>query len=246
LAAIGELDRRFSAAIARGLHDAPEGACATVGFAGVEEWMPWLDQAGALLDTAERERALRMKRPRDAAARTLAYALHRLFLGVLLGIDACDVPVGRDGEGRPVVFGTDWRTSLSHADGAFAFAAVRAGPVGIDLERGDRAVGIADIEADICHPGESEALAGMTGDARGRALLEAWVRKEAYLKASGVGLAHAMAAFALPEGAVRPVVGETDAGTAVETGLLALHPDYVLALSRLPRTLVRAMRLSPD
>ncbi|MBB1473155.1 4'-phosphopantetheinyl transferase superfamily protein [Luteimonas sp. MC1782] len=242
---MGELRSRFSTAIARGLAAAPEAAHATMALAVVDDWMPWLPEAGQLLDARERGRAGRMKRPRDAAARTLAYALHRLFLGALTGIDARDLPLGRDDRGRPVL-GGDWCTSLSHADGAFACAALRAAPVGIDLERRDRAAGIADIESDICHPDESAALAGLPDHLRAHALLDAWARKEAYLKASGVGLAHPMAAFALPEGGILPLTGDSDTALDVQTGLVALHPDYVVALSRPPGTPVHTMRLLPD
>jgi 4'-phosphopantetheinyl transferase len=238
-----ELRRMFSAAIARGGPGASDGAHVTVGFAAVGDWMPWLDQAGRLLSPAEHARVRRMKRVSDAAARTLAYALHRLFVGVALGIDARDVPIARDDQGRPVLEG-DWRTSLSHADGAFAFAVVRAAPLGIDLERRDRADGIADLEHDICHPGESAALLGLPDAVRARALLETWARKEAYLKASGVGLAHPMASFALLDGGLRQLAGDADA-SVVETGLLALHPAYVAALSRPPGMPAHATILLP-
>jgi 4'-phosphopantetheinyl transferase len=237
------LRRSFAAAFDRGLPAALAPAHAIVGFATVGDWTPWLDQAGRMLDAAERARVARMRRSADAAARTLAYALHRLFLSTLMDVDAGEVPIARDDRGRPVL-ACGWRTSLSHAEGGFAFAALHGGAVGIDLERVDRMDGLGDIESEICHPRESAALDVAPRDARARALLEAWARKEAYLKASGVGLAHPMASFVLPDAGVLALAG---AGSAevVETGMLALHPGYVAALARPPGRPVHAGVLRP-
>lgn len=210
--------------------------------------MPWLGAAARLLDEPERARAGRMKRARDADTRTLAYALHRLFLGAVMGIEARSVPLSRDARGCPVVGDGDWRTSLSHADGAIAFAASPACVVGIDVEHADRAAETIAIADEIWHPTERAAMENATRAQHSRALLETWARKEAYLKAAGTGLVESMARFALPEGAILPLAtadGEGRAGQ-VRTGLLELVPDYVVALASRPSLSVHAMLLEPS
>lgn len=207
--------------------------------------MPWLADASALLDEPERERARRMKRAHDADTRVLAYALHRLFLGALQGVPPGEVPLWRDPNGRPMVGDGTWCTSLSHAEGAVALAAGPGSPVGIDLERADRAAGMAAIAEEVWHSTECAGMERTTRAQRGRALLETWVRKEAYLKASGVGLLAPMTQFALPENAVLPLLHDGERPGLVRTGLLDLLPDYVVALCAAPEQPVHVVLLEP-
>lgn len=220
-----------------------------VGLCKLDAWMPWLPHAAALLDDAERQRAGRMKRRSDGEARVLSYALHRLFLGAAMGLDPDAVSLSRDAYGCPVLAHGDWHTSLSHAEAAVAFAVSMGGPVGIDVEHEARAAGIADIADDIWHPSEHAAWSGTPGQARTAALLETWVRKEAYLKASGTGLREPMSRFALPDGAsmrlaAHPTHGQRD--EVVVTVLLPVPAGHVAALSHVPAQRVRLALLEPD
>jgi 4'-phosphopantetheinyl transferase len=219
-----------------------------VGWCRLDPWAPWRAGAAELLDDADRQRAGRMKRARDAEARTLAYALHRLFLGAAMGLDPHLVPLSRDRHGCPLLAQGDWRTSLSHAEGAMAFAACATGPVGIDIEHAGRAADIDGIADEIWHPVEREALSGAPRLRRTQALLETWVRKEAYLKASGTGLREPMSRFALPVGEPRPLdtrEGHDERGQVVVTTLLQGLPDHVVALACVPERPVHAMLLEP-
>ena len=54
---------------------------------------------------------------------------------------------------------------------------------------------------------ELAALANLSDDARGRALLDLWVRKEALLKAAGIGLECEMETFPAPTGVPLPLNG---------------------------------------
>lgn len=223
-----------------------DGVGVVVGVAHTDRWLARLETAKALLADDELGRASRMRRAEHASARVLAYALHRLFLGALLRMDAREVPLVRDGNGCPWVDGHPLRTSLSHADGAVAFAASGAGPVGIDIERLDRAADIADIAEEVCHPSELAALAGLPQAARSGSLLQTWVRKEAYLKAAGVGLARGMPGFAAAEGAVLPLWPDAgEAAGSVEVGLVQALPGHVLALAATPGHRPRVVVLEP-
>lgn len=217
---------------------------AFVAVAPVAAWLPWLTDAAALLDARESARAGRMRRTTDAQSRTLAYALHRLLLGRMTGLEPADVPLSRDGRGRPVLEGHRWQTSLSHADGAFAIAACLDERIGVDLERLDRSAEILEIADEICHADESAVLRTLPGHVHRETLLALWTRKEAYLKASGVGLAHAMTAFALDDGAVLPLVGDVR-GRVVRTTSWPLLPGYVAALSCSPELRPVTLVLAP-
>jgi len=169
-----------------------------VAFFALDAWRPWLGEARRLLDAAEDDRVARKRRPRDADDLALAYGLHRLVLGRVIGCEARAVPLAREALGRPCLRGGDAHTSLSHADDAVAVAVAGRGPVGVDLEAMARAVQMEEIAAAVLHPSERAALDACDASARDAALLALWVRKEALLKAAGIGLAREMHGFAAP------------------------------------------------
>lgn len=173
------------------------------------DWRAWLADALEMLSGSEALRVQRRRIPADRDALALAYGLHRLLLGEMLGLDPAAVPLGRDERGCPRVAAGIAYTSLSHADGLIAVAMTTSGPVGVDIEPSARASAMAEIAHCVCHPGESASLLALAEPARNAALLALWVRKEALLKAAGVGLAVPMDTFAASadQPLVRPVAG---------------------------------------
>lgn len=162
------------------------------------DWQAFLGQANALLDDAEIARAGRQRDPRKRDALVLAYALHRLLLGAATGRGPDRVAIDRDEKGCPRMREDALHTSLSHADDRVAFAVSAAGPLGVDLEPADRAAEMEEIMPRVVHADEAPRISALPPDARGRALLDLWVCKEALLKAAGIGLACEMDAFAVP------------------------------------------------
>lgn len=177
-------------------------------FVEADAWSRWLPDAFALLDPEERGRVLRKQRPEDRELTVLAYAFHRLLLSAVLECAPGDVPLGRDGRGCPVVAGRRLATSLSHAEGLVAIAVSSTGPVGIDIEPGGRAGEMDELAARVCHPNELASLPAQPSRDRGRALLSLWVRKEALLKAAGIGLAVEMDRFEAPPDRLLPLPGD--------------------------------------
>lgn len=164
-------------------------------LADAREWAAWESDAWALLDVHERMRAARQRRPQERGVRTLAYAMHRVLLAGALGCEPADVPLHRDARGCPRLERDAAWTSLSHAGGLLAFAIGGAGPVGVDIEPVSRHGAIAEIAGAVCHPDEWASLSTEPAHLRAAGLLELWVRKEAVLKAAGVGLEMPMASF---------------------------------------------------
>jgi 4'-phosphopantetheinyl transferase len=177
----------------------PERPRILVALAETSHWQPWLPQAERLLDPIE---VARVRRCRSAIHRdmlTLAYALHRSMLGAVLGLDPVRVPLHRDERGRPRLDDDIATTSLSHADGAIAIAVAFAGPVGVDIEPQARAAVMGEIAARVCDPVELDVVGSGEAQHRDSALLALWVRKEAVLKAAGIGLAIEMDSFHAPD-----------------------------------------------
>jgi 4'-phosphopantetheinyl transferase len=113
---------------------------------------------------------------------------HALLARLVRRVVGHDVPVGRrcsrcgsTGHGAPVVEASpDLGTSLARTRGHAVAAVVSGARVGIDVERPDTDV---DRLADVAL-GPHDAPAPTAA-----ALLRTWVRKEAVLKAAGLGLA---------------------------------------------------------
>lgn len=181
--------------------------CARVTVAAADDWLAWQDDAWALLDQHERARASRQRLPHERTRRALAYALHRMFLADALDCEPAQVPLGRDANGCPRLAGDVAWTSLSHADGLLAFAVCGASPVGVDVEPASRRPAMEGIAGSICHANERALLASLPGMSRAALLLELWVRKEAVLKAAGVGLEVPMTSFVAPRSAPVQVPG---------------------------------------
>jgi 4'-phosphopantetheinyl transferase len=161
----------------------------------IRQWRHTLPLATRLLDSAEAARVARKRFDHDRELLTLAYALHRLWLAQSLRCEPADVPLVRDEHGCPRVAGTGLHTSLSHSGTAIAIALSGIGAIGVDIEPASRANGLLGLSDRICHPNELKALNAMPGHVREAALLRLWVRKEALLKAFGVGLMWEMSEF---------------------------------------------------
>lgn len=216
---------------------------AVVALVDLHDWRPWLGEAQALLDPPEALRVRRRVKAEDRDALALSYAMHRLLLGAILDLDPADVPLDRDAQGCPRLGNGALSTSLSHADGFAALAASAVGAVGVDLEPATRAGALPEIAERVCDPGEAAALAGLAPADYGTALLALWVRKEALLKAAGVGLSREMSSFRAPEETALPL--SPDSAETTRIRMLDAGPLCVAAVAAPPRLAVDSAWLRP-
>src|SRR5690606_20027407 len=150
-----------------------------------------------------------------------------------------EVGITRDGKGCPQLPGDDWHTSLSHSAGRAAFAVSATGPVGVDLEPADRAEDMDSIVERVVH--RDDALADQPADVHGRALLDLWVRKEALLKAAGIGLECGMETFSAPAGVPLPLPGGRFAGRETSLQMVDAGRDWACAAAAPPGTRIARM-----
>jgi 4'-phosphopantetheinyl transferase len=154
--------------------------------------------AGGLLDVVERQRLAALRRPADRDRFAAACAVARLALAAYLdrrpdavALDRTCSTCGRP-HGKPRLAGpapAPLELSVSHAGARVAVAFTVGAPVGVDVEvlRPDLPVG--ELAPQVLSADELRALDRLAAAARPRFLLERWTRKEAILKALGVGLA---------------------------------------------------------
>lgn len=144
--------------------------------------------ATALLDRGERARALRFHYRRDRDTYILAHAVWRVVLGECLHVAPSEVALARTTDGQPRLPGTALSTSLSHSGDLVALAVSPAATIGVDIETYPPRVDLDALMPVFCTRAEIAQLSGLDDVARRWAQMELWTRKEALLKAFGVGL----------------------------------------------------------
>ena len=155
-----------------------------------------LDLGGALpdgvrerLDEAEWGRALRFRFERDRARYVHAHCAMRQVLGGYIGVPGEKVRFEIDPRGKPALAAEfDLGFNLSHS-GTFGLLAVgRGAEVGVDIEEIAPRNDLPRLARSVFSAEEVRALEQVAGD-KTLAFLIGWTRKEAYLKALGIGLA---------------------------------------------------------
>jgi len=187
-----------------------------VWVAGVPAWSEAERLAGLLLASDERGRAQRFRSRPDAARFVTGRALAQLAVAPVLGsapgsvvFDRTCRRCGSPTHGPPRVPGSAVVFSVSRSHGIVICA---VGAPGADVEWMGTDVDVDDVARVALSPGERAQLDGVARPAERRvALLTAWVRKEAYLKATGVGLAADLTRCEVTflAGVAPSVVGET-------------------------------------
>lgn len=158
-------------------------------------WKEHAASAEVLLDISEQARAARFRFADDRATYVLAHGFWRVALAVTLGIDASSVSPKITSHGKPELPDTGFATSLSHSGQWIATAIGRAVTLGVDIELSPPRMRMTDLMATICSPAELIELENRPAAARELGLLSLWTRKEALLKAFGVGLSEDPASF---------------------------------------------------
>jgi 4'-phosphopantetheinyl transferase len=148
-----------------------------------------LDAHLALLDPEERARAERFRHARDRERYITAHGLLRRLLGHYLAADPAAARIDLGTYGKPFVAGTDLRFNLSDTKDAVVIALTRGSEIGADIETVDRVVDHRAVADHYFTPEEVSWIgdAGTESTSK-RRFLELWTRKEAVLKASGVGI----------------------------------------------------------
>ncbi|MGW0734086.1 4'-phosphopantetheinyl transferase family protein [Streptomyces sp. NPDC002851] len=160
--------------------------------------------AAEVLDPAELRRAAAFQDPRARDRYVTAHVGLRVLLGRHVGAaparlsftrERCGMPGCAELHGRPALVGHPGvRFSLSHAADA-ALYALAATPVGVDVEAREVAASVVDGAGRMSrwlahlHRDERRTLAALPAGQRRDAFLSCWVRKEAYFKGIGTGLA---------------------------------------------------------
>ncbi|CAO3439445.1 4'-phosphopantetheinyl transferase family protein [Azospirillum endophyticum] len=150
----------------------------------------------ALLSDDELERADRFLMERLTDRFILRRGLLRLLLGRCTGRDPAGLAFDYGTHGKPTLSGGP-SFNLSDSEDSLAIAVAAEGRIGVDIER-LRPIESADGIADrFFHAAECAALWALGPERRDEGFLLAWTRKEAFIKAAGVGLSMPLDQFAV-------------------------------------------------
>jgi 4'-phosphopantetheinyl transferase len=117
--------------------------------------------------------------------------------------------------------------NLAHSGELALLALTRAGEVGVDVERIRPMPDALELAARFFSPREVAALQTVPPDDANAAFFRLWTRKEAWLKATGEGIAESLARVEVTcraEEACRVVAIGGDAAAAAEWSLHSLEP----------------------
>jgi len=165
----------------------------------VHIWRGWLDQPAErvrqleqTLSTDERERASRFRFETDRTRFVVGRGTLRSILGHYLGIEADRVRLRYGRNGKPYLDEGPDRASIqfnlahSHQLAVLIFARMRQ--VGIDLEYVRPVPRLQKIAASFFSAYENAVLSSLPPGQQEEAFYLCWTCKEAYLKATGLGL----------------------------------------------------------
>ncbi|WP_409468010.1 4'-phosphopantetheinyl transferase family protein [Streptomyces sp. HC307] len=197
----------------------------------------------AVLSPEEKARARRFREPRRAAAYAAAHAAARRCLGERLGSPAGEIHFGRrpcpgcgkPDHGRPVVDWprTSWESSLSRSGPHWLFAAADGVRIGVDIER-VRPVSLNTLSSAVLSEAERDYLADIEPYLRQAAFIRCWTRKEAVVKASGIGIEAILSQIDVQPWEPRAVVEHRVAGCPTVTWAirdLPAGPGYSASLA---------------
>jgi 4'-phosphopantetheinyl transferase len=154
-----------------------------------------LESLGATLSTDEIERASRFHFQADRDRFTLAHGCLRDVLARYLHCEPGQLSFFANDYGKPALQDQKLEFNLSHS-GDFALVAItREHKVGVDVERIRQGISSQVIARQYFSKSEVAELQRLPPEQREAAFFTCWTRKEAYIKAQGLGLSLPLESF---------------------------------------------------
>lgn len=139
------------------------------------------------LSREERERADRYVFPEHRRRFIVGRGILRILLGRYLGVPPVGISFNYTKFGRPFLPNENIQFNVSHSGDTALYGFARNTDIGVDVEC-IRPISAMEIAARFFSPNERESLATVPERLREAAFYRCWTRKEAYLKAKGLGL----------------------------------------------------------
>lgn len=199
---------------------------------------PLLADVLPLLDGEERASSNRFRFEADRARAIIGRGTLRRLLGHYLDRPPQSLQFDVDAYGKPSLRGHDIAFNIAHSGRYVLLALSLHGRLGVDVEE-LREGNVADDCAHYFTATEQRVIHALPAPARPREFFRLWTRKEACLKATGMGLSLPLDAFDSSTDRVQLPSGET-----LQVVELDIAEDHLAAFATSienPRTLLHAM-----
>ena len=176
--------------------------------------------------------ARRFKIPLLRERYTVAHGILRQIVGFYLNVEPNSLVFARKEFGKPFLVHHDWlRFNLSHSNDIVLIALANEHEVGIDVEYIRYDIDVLELAGHAFSDNEMAALRTVPPHLLRRAFFACWTRKEAYLKATGQGLAIPLKAFDVSVSPEQPPALIHQALEPADLGRWSFqdvppHPDY--------------------
>lgn len=140
------------------------------------------------LSTEERQRAERFAHEATRLQFIAARANLRLLLSRYLNRSPMNLALAVSSTGKPTLATGEMCFNVSHSEGIAVYAFTARTEVGVDVERVRPYPNHLELAQRFFHPVEFQALARLPEREREEAFFRLWTCKEAFLKATGLGL----------------------------------------------------------
>jgi len=175
------------------------------------------EHASSCLSPDELARAERFHFERDRCAFVVVRGVLRLLLGRYLSRSPEQLRFGERARGKPYLIGEPVQFNVSHSGELGLLAFARSREVGIDVERADPTRDLLGLAEGSFVAEETAVLRTLPSADRASAFYTCWARKEAFIKATGEGVAQ----LAAVEVTLRP--GEPARLVRAPGGLWSIH-----------------------
>lgn len=227
-------------------------------FATLEDLSRRRDELNALLDRHEQDRAARFVHDKDRLRYVLGHGFMREVLSAVSGVPAERIGFTRGPFGKPRMDGADLHFNFSDTKDAVL---IGIGPeeLGVDLETMERRVDHERVAEHYFTPEEVQEIqdprpksegpdaASEQDDLGKRRFLEFWTRKEAVLKASGVGIMDDLKVLRVQDGTHEISIAHEEfirmAAAHYHISTFALGAAHVLSVASVPDAGLQLIRV---
>jgi 4'-phosphopantetheinyl transferase len=188
-----------------------------------------LTDFSAVLNASEKAQAARYVFARDRARFVLARGALRRLLAAYTASSAEALRFATGQYGKPALESCGPSYNISHSGALLLIAVAATGlAVGIDVEQHRPMCDIDSLAAVCLSSEESQVWRLLPADQKEAAFFRLWARKEAWLKASGDGLARPLQSITVGLGPQPALFASAQAGWSMHD--LQFAPDYSAAL----------------
>ncbi|WP_204105603.1 MULTISPECIES: 4'-phosphopantetheinyl transferase superfamily protein [Spirulina sp. CCY15215] len=142
-----------------------------------------------LLSQEEKSKAERFHFQRDRDRYILGRGLLRVLLGHYLARDPQSLTFVYSARGKPLLKGETLQFNISHSGDLILYGVSRDRPIGVDIEQIRPLPDAVKLAERFFCKAEWEKIRDLPSFSTSRAFFTAWTRKEAFLKATGEGIA---------------------------------------------------------